>query len=925
MSSSRKVFFYLVLIVAMIFVGVVLQFLLAQSKKQAAVNAEQIYALQQVHSNTQAISNELYRGEPEAPQQLQTHQKVMEKQLRQFNQQSNLLNSQEARKAAADESVELNHAWFAVSQLLSTLENMSAQLVAQRETKNQLFVLSSEMLTKIDDLTLALGRESRLKNSVSSALSYVDLMAEVSNIRLSSVELQMMVKKIGELETEPSSLSANIIETLQQIENSINTLVQNTDRVVKIRLVELLETRDSFVIENEKWSENLPVLSDAFLNSNSIKQRSEDFSLQLNTKLRSGSESQRTKQLRWLAYLLPILGALLLLIGGRRYIQSTSTHLAIAQGSVDENIESVKQAEELKTQLVSVEEQKEQLEADLEAQGQKMQAVASDAAQYLSDLEEFTAKLDVVETDAEDIKQKNKKLITKLQESEEIKEKHRLDAVSQYEELQSMKLSIDSLERENHEIAKQLQESEYAIEQYQVNDNNALNGLELAQKELADMTEKSVGLTESLDSVESQVIELQALNEKLTQDVQVAEEYVEKHQEKYQEKVSIHTQELDALNIELEQLNANSSETQALLEAKSSDYDSLKKEKQQLDFEFEAQQQEFDHLLSQLTNVEDDLSQRLEVDNETTQLIAAKVNNILDGYSASWNELSLLAGRMNTVSSDVHDFYSSNAVNIANEDDVKENVRHIEGLQATSERLAEALNKLLLGGKASADIVAETSAMAVQGVGSMKVINRSLESSASTINNMLPPLERLTENSQLMKSVVELLDSISKQAQSLDESDMRGSLGVTANDHDGIDSKYDLFENFHMATTKMTELISEVLSDVEGLASAIQASMNDVQDSSVHAIAMAKLMKQVNVSQSQLSRLIRALLTQTDLQTAVVRDFSDQLSEISANDQDSFNDVDGVNGNENRELAEETVEQLVELSRQLKTIAEQRQ
>jgi len=987
LSSSRKIFFYLLVIVAMVVAGVAMQFLLAQSRNQTAVNAEQIYALQQVHADTQAISDDLYRGESSASQQFQTHQKVMEMRLRQFNQQSGLLKTEAERKAASNESVELNHTWFALSQLLTKLQSTSPQLLAQRESKNQLVVSSSEMLTQIDDLALALGRESRLKNSVSSALSYVDLMAEVSTIRASLDDLQSLVQQVGMLGVEPSNLSQNIVDTLKVIEKSIEILAKDSDRIVKSKLIELLEARDAFVAENGQWSENLPVLSEAFLTSNAIQQRSEDFSLQLKAKLRSAGESRQTNLLRLLAYSLPILGVLFLVIGGRRYIQSTSTHLSIAQSSAEMNADSIKQTEGLKQQLELVETQKDQLEADLEAQGQKMQAVASDADRYLSDLENFTSKLDTVESNAETVNRENENLKARLKESETNGERYRLDAMERLSELQSVKFDLDQLnkrssiltesmqsielnseelERQNTDLTDKLRESEEAFEQYRFNDNETQDELESAREQISELSRKSSDLLSSLESVELRASELQSMNDDLVQDLQTAEEGVEKYQlneaersqeleslntefeklsasssdltallesaesrltelkgvndeltqnlqtaegeiDKYQTDASTYSEELVVLNKDIEQLTADSSEAQSMLEAKISDYDSLKKEKLQLDFELEAQQQEFSELLLQLGGIEENLSQRLDPDSESTAALVGKINAVLDVFSKHIHEVSSLTSKVGNASSEVQELYIASAAHAAT---LSESLNGIEDLQTKSGHLIESLNKLSLGGKASAEIVSETSAMAMQGVGSMQVINDSLESTASTIDDMLPSLERLTENSQLMKSVVELLDSISEQAQSLDAAGNRTGLDITAND-DAVNSKYDLFENFRMATSKMTDLISEVLSDVEGLANSIQAGMNDVQDSSVHAIAMAKLMKQVSVSQSQLNRLVRALLTQTDLQTDVVRDFSDQLDDMSSIDQEVGD----------KKLNKKSIDQLIELCDELQNIA----
>ena len=903
MNSSRKVFFYLLLVVATVVVGVVMQFFLAQSKNQTAINTEQVYALQQVHADTLVISNALYLGDAKASQQLQVHLNTMEKQLRQFNQQSGLLQSEAARKAAADESVEMNHAWFSLSQLLNKLQGLSSLLIAQRESKNLLVVHSSEMQTQIDDVALALGRESRLKDSVPSALSYVDLMAEVSTARSSLFELQEKVQQIGEIKTEPLSLSEEISDNLKVVESSIEALANDSDRIVKSKLIEFLEARDAFVAETGRWSENLSTLSDAFLTSNAIQQRSEDFNLQLKTKLRNDGKSRHNNLLKLLAYALPILGAILLLIGGRRYIQSTSTHLAIAQGTVEANAENAQQTEELRQRVVSFEQQNEQLKTELQTQAQKMQAIASDADRYLSDLESFNSKLGAVEVDAEGAKQENKELRTKLRESKANEEKYRLYVASHRNELQSVKLNAKQLEQQNHEVVRKLQKSESIIEK--MNDNDTLNELDATKKELAEINGKASELSASINSVEARASELQTQNKKLEHEIQLVEEVAEK----YQLEASAYSKEKDALILELEKLDASKSETESFLERKSADFEDLKKEKNQLDSEVGTQQENLDYLFLGLERIEEDFSQRLELDNVATSVIAKKINTILDVSSDSWSEVSLLGSRLDAVAAEIQELYVSDETS---EENAREKIQHFESLQSASQQLVESLNKLSLGSTASAEIVAETSEMVMQGVGSMRVINTSLNSTASTINNMLPSLERLTENAQLMKSVVELLDSISQQAQSSNGLDIRTGLSVTVNDHDNIDSKYDLFENFRMATSKMTELISEVVVDVEGLANSIKKGMDDVQDSSVHGIAMTKLMKQVKATQSQLSRLIQALLAQTSLQTNAVRELSDHLDEVSIDDRE----------NSDEKLNKETVEQLVELSDQLKAITQ---
>ncbi|MGH1543370.1 MAG: methyl-accepting chemotaxis protein [Arenicella sp.] len=318
-TPSKQSYIIPILAGMLLILALVFQFFETRQQRWSSAYADRLFAVQRIHADTDAIANTFLSGAEGSDKLLQKHRQILEQKvnvLRQYLRQQPVELIGDKEPLLGDD---INSSWLALSQSLQGMLESSSAVASLQKNKSALLASAEGLGASLDELSLAINRESQLQTQVSKTLVYVSLMEAVANMRLDLASITKTIGLIGSSTPSARTLLKSLAADSTRFDKSMQLIVSKGGQLVNVKAVSLNDDFSDYKQAFVDWSLNVDSLDKAYNEYQQVEQRAQDFNQQLASLQPS---QQHPMGVRWqalLPYILALLAAIMLAIWGRFY------------------------------------------------------------------------------------------------------------------------------------------------------------------------------------------------------------------------------------------------------------------------------------------------------------------------------------------------------------------------------------------------------------------------------------------------------------------------------------------------------------------------------------------------------------------------------------------------------------------------------
>lgn len=309
---------------AMIFPGValilliiaaILHYLNVSQQSQSASLIKGLVALQQLHTGTGDVVNGFFSGRDIQGESLRRHLQVMDTRVGDL--QANHRSTGIGTFVLLGEDVQAS--WQSVSSPLVASQSQSNAIQQQSQVRLRLLRAVNSIASAIDELSIAIQRESRLQNRLNKALDYVVLMDTLSAARVSQKSLLRGAENAMSLELDPAITLQAFTGDFQTLQQALQSIATAGDTLVNTKLVDLFDSLELISDDMSIWQDNMAPLKQLYDLRQQFLGATQDFNQQLSSLERELRLPSGDRIYTAAVYGLPLLAAILLLLWGLAY------------------------------------------------------------------------------------------------------------------------------------------------------------------------------------------------------------------------------------------------------------------------------------------------------------------------------------------------------------------------------------------------------------------------------------------------------------------------------------------------------------------------------------------------------------------------------------------------------------------------------
>jgi len=885
----------------LIVIGLAAQFYASQLSSKVSESSESVISIQKTHAGTLNVVDNFYRGEEGSEDFLIRHQNLLESKVKALNARvaipqldnkaNNFSLSAIDREQAALKGITEN--WRGLSQLISNLLDASSELTTQNNLKQKLGESLTLMQSGVDDVAKALERESRLGNDVNKALSYVEKVAQVAEMKNMIASMLESKNDIGSTRRSPQILADSLDYDLDNFQASLKSLEASSELLTKTKLIDVQRQFVSLKGSVSQWQQSLGMLTSAHIFRESVDQGTQDFSQQLSGLRRIQESQARYQWLRgksWLKELVtlsalspekvPVASSVVTMEELTESVFESTNKKTLTSEANDEEVN-----DELAESLdINSEENSHDSANDDDIEENKLIHQDTNSEQSVSTIKKLEQRVDsyqdtINHLETKLVEQKNefeteqKSLIDEMIELRDNNDKLET-SVSEFETKQSD--ASKNSEEIVLDLEAQIETQRSAIEQSELDLATLNKANEELQQETEDWQAKCETYTQEIEALSDnkELEEKDALLDKLNQEMKALQESTDSLREEFQQKEDSKQAEFEArLEADQDGYAAKLMELEAKLVKAKGHKESL----QDVNNKYEELKERFDQLSNSST------------ENKLIENYASSIQGLTKGdfsISPQQEGVAALAGVSKVINHATSELKSmSTSISIAAEDvdDIKSTLNAADSeesrlpIESASKQLTQSLDRLDKAQRGAEDAstvfdktskACDTTLDITQNAANtltrsqrkVSEINERLETIELSITKITEPLESLSDKTVNMKEVLNLIDGLSAKA-----SARLRNAGLSQGDQQPLlRSNLEMTDSVNLASKKMAESIDQIRNDINQIAVQLSGNIESVEYIAQKSKRLGVEVKSFDSLNSQVNRLHQALKSRSN-------------------------------------------------------------